>query len=258
MRALALDEFTLEMRLHYIETTLDSIERIKNYNDFFNEVKTALGEWISEAHSNKLNFFVNLLEIIKDAIAKGSLKVEDSARVCQILSEYLDLLKTHEDSEEFFIKSQETLHNRKEKNKIEKVQTYLQCLSHTHHFIVPARNVIEIVSNKKVFPLPLKQAGIYGLLIFRGQGIPVVNLSEISSELNANDKNINTCFVVCDYKDAFFALEVERTEDVVELASSEFQRCTEASVLSPLADFFVMKENKFLILLEIEKMVKCE
>ncbi|HEY8269749.1 MAG TPA: chemotaxis protein CheW [Pseudobdellovibrionaceae bacterium] len=257
MSALALDEFTLEMRLHYIETTLESLERFKNHTDFFIEVSAVIDEWISEGLSNKMNFFVNLLEGLKSEIVNGPfLKKEDGIRVAKILSEYLQVLKTEADSEIHFKKFRAVFMQDGDEAEEEKIQFYLKCVSHTHHFIVPVQNVIEIVSGKKIFPLPLTQPGIYGLISFRGQGIPVVNLEDLGFKANVDSENGKTCYVVCDYKESFFALKVHSTDDVIELAPSQFQKCSESSLSSPVVDRFVIREDKSLMLLDIEKMVR--
>lgn len=255
MSALNLDSFALEMREHYIVTTLESLERFKSYDNFFTEVKLAIPDWVSEARSNEMNCFAGLLEDLKHIIETGSLNPEEHpAKVSKTLSEYLELLKTQNDSEVFYQKFNEAFHA----SLSESAQLYLQCISSDHNFIVPVKNVIEIIGNKKVFPLPLAQAGVGGLMSFRGQGIPVINLSDFGFVTQADYKNDKTFFVVCDFEDSFFALEVHSTEDVLEFEPSQFQNCSESSLFSPMVDHFVIKDNKSLMLLDIRKLVRHE
>lgn len=255
MSALALDEFALEMRQHYITTTLESLDRFKNFENYFGEVKLAIDDWIAEARSNDMSHFTGLLEILKGAIASEKISSkEDSLWVSRVLSEYLEVLKTRADSPIFF----EKYHDVFRVHLTEAAQLYLQCTKDEHIFLVPVKNVIEIVGNKKIYPLPMAQSGISGLIGYRGQGIPVVNLSDFGFSRQKGDDQRKTYFVVCDYKEAFFALEVNATEEVLEFESSQFQKCSDSSMLSPVVDQFVIREDKSLMLLDIKKLVGYE
>lgn len=255
MSALALDEFALEMRNHYITTTIDSLERFKTFENYFGEVKLAVDDWIAEGRSNEMSHFVGLLAIMKNAITTGALSSKDDAAwVAHALVEYLEVLKTRADSAVFF----EKYHSIFRSHLDESGQLYLQCVKDHHAFLVPVKNVIEIVGNKKVYPLPLAQKGILGLLGFRGQGIPVINLTDFGFVQKTESNKEKTYFVVCEFKDSFFALEVNSTDDVLEFESSQFQKCSESNLLSPVVDHFVIRENKSLMLLDIEKLVRHE
>lgn len=251
--ALALDDFALEMRNHYISTTMESIERFKNFENYFSEVKLAVDDWTSEARSNEMGHFAGLLEILKGAIVKGDLGgKEDVSWVSAMVLEYLEVLKTRADSPVFFEKYHAMFRSHME----EAAQLYLQCARDQHVFIVPVKNVIEIVGNKKVYALPKSQKGVSGLMGFRGQGIPVINLHDFG--FSQKIENQKTYFVVCEFKDSFFALEVHSTEEVIEIEANHFQKCSESNLMSPIVDHFVIRENKSLMLLDIEKLVKHE
>lgn len=253
--ALALDEFALEMRHHYISTTIESLERFENFENYFGEIKLAVDDWISEARSNDMNHFTGLLEILKGAIAKGDLtSKEDATWVSATLFEYLEILKTRADSPVFFEKYHTIFRSRLE----EAAQLYLQCVRDQHSFLVPVKNVIEIVGNKKVYALPKSQTGVRGLMGFRGQGIPVINLHDFGFSYKKENLQEKTYFVVCEYKESFFALEVNATEEVIQIEANHFQKCSESNLLSPVVDHFVIREEKSLMLLDIEKLVKHE
>lgn len=252
MSALALDEFALEMRQHYISTTIESLEHFKNFDNYFGEVKLAVDDWIAEARSNDMNHFTGLLEILKGAIIKGELTTkEDAPWVSAVLMEYLEVLKTRADSPVFFEKYHAVFRGHLEGG----AQLYLQCVRDRHAFLVPVKSVIEIAGNKKVYPLPLVQKGIRGLVSFRGQGIPVINLSDFGFNQQNEGRNEKTYFVVCEFEDSFFALEVNATEDVLEIESAQFQKCSESNLLSPVVDQFVIRGEKSLMLLDIKKLV---
>lgn len=252
MKALALDEFALEMRLHFIGSTLDALERFQASPDFFSEMASVLDEWISEGRSNHLVFFSGILILIKSNLGEGALKDQkDVLAVAKVLREYLQILKNHEDSEILSQRFQDSFLQLKN----EKTRFYLQCVSHSQRFIVPVESVIEIVSQKKIFPLPWVQTGVCGLMGFRGQGIPVIHLGELGFKQATDTEEVNSCFVVCKYKDSYFALAVRRTEEVIELAASQFQKCSDSSLLSPVVDSFAIREEQALMLLEIGKVV---
>ena len=252
MSALALDEFAMEMRTHYITTTMESLESFKNFDNFFAEVKLAVDDWMAEARSNEMNHFVDLLGVLKNGIIAGKLgRKEDSVWVSRVLLDYLEVLKSRADSPIFF----EKYHSVVRSHLDEAAQLYLQCVRDQHEFLVPVKNVIEIVGNKKVYPLPLAQNGVRGLMGFRSQGIPVINLNDFGFNKQNENLNEKTYFVVCEYKESFFALEVNATQDVLEFEASLFQKCAESSLLSPVVDHFVIHGEKSLMLLDIEKLV---
>lgn len=252
MSALALDEFALEMRQHYITTTMESLERFKTFDNYFGEIKLAIDDWIAEARSNEMNHFVGLLEVLKNAVANGDVSTKDDAIwVAASLVEYLEVLKTRPDSPVFF----EKYHSVFRSHLDEGVQLYLQCVRDLHAFLVPVKNVIEIVGGKKVYALPKAQSGVRGLMGFRGQGIPVINLADFGFNKQNESNSAKTYFVVCQYEESFFALEVNATEDVLEIEASQFQKCSESNLLSPVVDQFVIREHKSLMLLDIEKLV---
>lgn len=254
MSALKLDEFAQEMRDHYIATTIESLARFVSMGSFASDVKAALAEWCSEARSNEMLHFSSFLESLKVPIEAGALNSEETpVLLSKLIQEYLEVLKTQEDSLEYAAKYSEAL----KRVLGDGAQLYLQCVSGEHHFVVPVKHVIEIVGNKKVFPLPLQQTGVRGLMSFRGQGIPVINLNDFGFA-NRIDNNKKTYFVVCDFESSFFALEVHRTDDVVEFEASQFQSCSESDLLSPVVDRFVIRDQKSLMLLDIKKLVKHE
>lgn len=257
MSALALDEFALEMRRHYIVTTLESLNRAQTLEDFWSEVEELLPGWISEARSNDMEFFAKILEDVQKSQASGAF--EDTKvypKLAKLLADYLGILGTQADSEVYFKKFSEALAG----ISAPAVQLYLECIRGGHHFVVPVIHVIEIVSHRKVFPLPQHQPGIQGLMNFRGQGIPVLNLNDFgfSTDLGTDGAPVKSSFVVCSEEENFFALEVHGTEDVMEIHPSKFQNCSDSAVLSPVVDKFVTHNEKSLMLLDIKKLVKHE
>jgi purine-binding chemotaxis protein CheW len=241
MSALALDEFSMEMRQHYIATTCESLLRFKSETEFSADLNESLAGWISEAASNSMNFFAKLLVDVKEARV---LPVE-------ALISYLEVLKTQEDSQEFYLKFSAALSKATESE----VQLYLQCLSGQHYFLVPVLSVVEIIGNKSVFPLPMHQRGIKGLMTYRGQAIPVMDLNEFgfhASELKAE----KTFYVVCEMEEGLFSIEVNKTDEVLEFSSSQFQTSGETPISSPVVDRFIVRENKTWMLLDIKKLVK--
>jgi len=253
--ALNLDEFSLEMRLHYLTATLESLNGFKNFENYFAEVKLTIDDWISEARSNELSHFVKLLETLKVEVAKDSLQsAKDAEWVSASLKEYLETLKSHADSEVLFEKYISVFNNHLGHG----TQRYLHCVRNQHRFLVPVKSVIEIVTGKKIYALPKAQVGVLGLISFRGQGIPVINLQDFGFDSEHTHAQVKTYFVVCEYKESFFAIEVNATEEVAEIESTLFQKCSESNIISPVVDQFVIRDQKSLMLFNIEKLVKYE
>lgn len=246
MSALQLDEFSLEMRTHYITTALGSLDHFKTLGDFRGEFMDVVEEWISEGLSNKMDHFATLLTELKG-------KTGDMPTVPAVLGAYLEVLKDEEDSAGLL----ETFRAKLNVPAEDYTQLYLQCQTGSQEFILPVKNVIEIVGNKKVYPLPAKQMGIKGLMNFRGQGIPVVDLTEFGFTGDLS-KDLKTFYVVCEHNESYFSIEVHQTNDVLEVQSSQLQPVQGGSALSPVVDHFVIQDKKTLMLLDIEKLVKHE
>jgi chemotaxis signal transduction protein len=241
-----LDEFALEMRTHFLNTTLESLDRFQSTpggdGDFTSEIKEAVAGWISEARSNEMPFLAQLLE-----------KAHETGKLpFRALHSYLAHLQKQPDGEGLFQRHQEQA----SAALVADVELYLQCLSGDHRFLVPVKSVIEIIIHKKTHPLPLSQSGVKGLISFRGQGIPVMDLHEHGFLLSEEQKRLKTFYVVGEHGGGFFALEVHQTEDVIEIDAGNLQKNSGAAFSSPVVEKFVIQENKTLMLLDIPKLVK--
>lgn len=255
--ALKLDEFTLEMRLHYIDTSLADLDRVKNFGNDLQELKPILESWIPEARSNQMEHFIKLLEYLRGAIASGGLPNGEGREgvVIQTLGEYFEVLKSQADSQDlhdrFLALFQEGVEGGS--------QLYLQCESFGHHFVVPVKSVVEISNQKKIYSLPRKRKGLLGLVAFRGQGIPVVDLGSFGFATgmggNESGERAKSFFVICQYQTEIFALEVQHTEEVLTLRPDEFQKSTGAATWSPVVEKFVVYGDRTLMLIDLEKLV---
>ncbi len=102
--------------------------------------------------------------------------------------------------------------------------------------------------------MPDKKTGILGVIPFRGEAVPVVSFAELGF-LDAESKN--AFYVICEHQSVRFSLQVTATEDLVSLRESELLNAEGAETMIPasfVSRFFV-KNNKSIMILDVEKMV---
>lgn len=261
MIPLPTDEFALEMRNHFLETTLLALQELRKQESILPRFIDLSSDWEAEAKSNELPFFAAQLEVLRDR-AKSEPQALDAVLLCENTINYLNHLKTAGDDPEWsdrFFKSASASGSRGEaepsesftvaKSSLvvtEETKTFLQCRRGDMRFLLPVDNVVEISQYRKINPLPKTEPRIKGLIGFRGQGTPVFNL-EFAGFPAGDEKSF---FVICEHASSFFALEVNATDDILKIKASEFQPSQVGT-----ATQFTTKENKILLLLDIAKLV---
>jgi chemotaxis signal transduction protein len=235
------DEFALEMRNHFLETTLQTISALQDDLSFAERFPELCEKWSNEAKGNEFPHLAEQLLKLGRACKTGGF-TELPKDTCEKLKSYLQLLKTEGDSEE----TAKILTRSSEAMADEELKTFLQCRRGSMQFLVPVENVVEISQYRKINALPTTDPKVKGLIGFRGEGTPVFSLEHAG--FPATDEK--TFFVVCEHLKSFFALEVNGTEDVLSLKASDFQSSSNGT-----GPQFTTKENKILLLLDIEKLI---
>lgn len=150
--------------------------------------------------------------------------------------------------------------NDTEKHDLEEVaQTpnhlFLICFIGKQEFILPVQAVIEVSSFKNSFPLPEPREGIEGLVNFRGEAIPIVNLNDHDFNLNSQSDPMRL-LVVCEHNESRFALRISKTDEVIEVDTNTFQKCedTLASVHHQVITRFFIYKNRTVFNFDIKRL----
>lgn len=250
MSALALDEFTLEMRTHYLETTLQTLHRCKEAGDFQKALLEVIPDWMIEAGSNQMPELVKGFQSLRELCTQKIFSKEVFSGIAESLEKYLTELKSQEDSASLAANFHACLQRLDEPE----VGLFLQCLCFEHRFVVPVKNVIEISGGKHLSPLPFPQKKFKGLIAFRGQAIPVMALENFGF-LSNGGALLKSFYVICNFDSNIFALEVHSTEDVIEISSKEFQNADTSILSSPAVRAFTIRKESPLMLLDLEMLV---
>lgn len=204
-------------------------------------------EWQVDAYHNKMPHFGRFLKAF-EAVLKSAVTSEQTIDTYLIqLNEYLKVLAAGEhDSEK---KYRQAIKAGKGK------QLYLHCYAGEHEFVIPIQHVLEFTTATNVYKLPDLRNDLQGMLSFRGESVPVVNLSHFGFQGNPNGKA--KFFVICELMGIRVAIEVTKTADVLDLTDLEVQDAVESSLITS-ASFvsqFINRENKTILVFDLEKMV---
>ena len=132
---------------------------------------------------------------------------------------------------------------------------FLICFIGKQEFILPVQAVIEVSSFKNSFPLPEPREGIEGLVNFRGEAIPIVNLNDHDFNLNSQTDPMRL-LVVCEHNESRFALRISKTDEVIEVDTNTFQKCedTLASVHHQVITHFFIYKNRTVFNFDIKRL----
>jgi chemotaxis signal transduction protein len=237
MSALPLDDFAREMLNHFLDSTSETLANLSVDADFPLRFPQLCADWQAEAQANQLGFFANALIAVSNQVQNAAPSPAQRGEICEKLSAYLRSLKDQPDSE--LLCAQYALALPVE---VEEVQKFLQCRRGEYRFLLPVNSVVEISQWKAISPLPQPDLRVQGMIAFRGQATPVFKL-----DAPVEGK---TFFVICEKDGAFFAIEVNATDDMYDVKNSEFQYSSEGTQTR-----FIARDELILSVLNLETLV---
>lgn len=248
------DDFGEDLKNHFLADASAQISKFVTEDKEFSttiEIKEFLTplvtEWQTDAAGNQMHHFAKFLKAFETALKSASTSEIIIDTYLNQLNEYLLALKNGEpDSEERF----------KNAIKIGKgKQLFLHCYTGDHEFVVPIQHVLEVTTSREIYPLPDGRKEIAGMLSFRGESVPVINLDFYG--FHGNKKEDATFFVICDFVGLRFALEVTKTADVLDLTDLEMQELNSSNLFSSAAfvSQFVNRNDKTILVFDLEKLV---
>lgn len=247
------DDFTLELKKYYLDATLKEVE---TFNDLIDEstlkkitveIREKSESWIVDAKSNEFSFLESWLT---DFHAKlDSLdSVEQMLKALSLLHKYLSsLLVDGKDTAELAAHFPLVAQSSRE-------ALFLHCKTGSQQFVVPIQNVIEISGVLPMYPLPDKRQGLAGVIPFRGEAVPVVDLKSFGFLSCESEKSY---FVICEHEGTRFSLQVTETDELLSLKDKDMQNLSDHPTMhsAPFIKQFFVREEHSVMVLDIEKLV---
>ncbi len=245
------DDFTAELKAYFLNSLVTEtgkfIDLIDNqtWKNIASETAEQFTSWAVDAKTNE---YICLSDWLTER-AKGLHEDKD------ILIDHLknlrayaqSLLETKIDSPELAAKFTGAVFESEE-------ISYLHCRSGFQDFALPLLNVIEITPSLPTFALPERRKGIAGLIAFRGEAIPVIDLQEYGfADLGGK----SYYFIVCHVDSVLFALQVTETDDLLRMTNKDMQLGGDSKnpSFSSLSKGFFHWENRNIMVLDLEKLV---
>ncbi len=246
------DDFTEELKIYFIESIkarlqsllANSIEKEKLAIE---GLKEEFSGWIVDAETNELKFFSKWLNFVFES--KNVFDSENS------LKKYL--LATLEYTERLVIniKSDEIVYKDLNERFAETLEEqYLVFEIHQSIFALPLKVIREITSFKKMNPLIDKTEKVLGYMSFRGEALPVIDLSYAGLTDSVDNCQVG---IICSVKENQFVICAKNTKELVSASESQLRKISsfEVDQSSTFVSNILLYEEKNALILDVEKMV---
>ncbi|MGZ3773783.1 MAG: chemotaxis protein CheW [Pseudobdellovibrionaceae bacterium] len=248
------DDFTADLKKYFLENlTLEVRDVIDLIDDSLwvrirtESVRKASHVWAVDAKTNGFIYLAEWLEGFEErtAVAKNSF---DFKNYLETLCEYVKALLLEK------VDTPELAKKYSSFDQTQKDFIFLFCRFGKQDFVVPLANVVEIGGNKPLVALPDKKNGLMGVIPFRGDAIPVVNFQDYGFSPVDQEK---VFYVICEFDGSRFSLQVTETDNLLKVAEADLQNIEGHSsvIQSTFIKQFFVKENKSVIVLDLEKLV---
>lgn len=245
------DDFTAELKSYFLNSIIDETQDFldlidaKIWKRINSEATEKTQAWAVDAKTNEFFFLTEWLSGFGDRNRDLS-EAADLKKSLEALKEYATTLLTQPDSAELLNKFLQVAQSSHE-------ILFLHCKSGPQEFAVPILNVVEISSGLRLYSLPDHKFGILGVVPFRGEALPVINLQDHGFRPTGEE---NIFYLVCEFSQKRFCLQVTGTEDLLNVKETELQEIDESSVLTKnLIKKFFLHNSRSVMILDLEKLV---
>lgn len=246
------DDFTAELKKYFLENLQKEADKYqdliddKTWKKIGKELLDLTKTWFVDAKTNEFLFLSQWLESASGKIEQVASEDELKFWMATLKSYLTDLQSGQVDSEELFKKH--TAFKTKQKNIL-----YLHCKLGTQDFAVPIINIVEITSDLKMYTMPLPEPRVAGVVAFRGDPLPVLQMTDFGFSINDHQSPV---FIVCEYNGIRFVLNVDRAQDFISMSLEEMQEIGETWLAhSSCAKKIFSQDNQNILLLDLESMV---
>lgn len=247
------DDFTAELKGYYLDSLSKDLNKFIDLLDdstwvrVREEVLEQMQSWIVDAKSNDFEhlslWFYELSEN-----AKKFPSPKELIQALKLAKRYVEkLTETKKDSEEYL--SQFAI-----VAELQGETLYLHCKVGSQEFVLPVKNVVEVIGALPLFALPEPHVGLLGVIPFRGDAIPVYNLQDYGFQKNEGSRLF---YVICDFEGTRFSLQVTETDELIPLRDNDLQNVESNNVMNsvPFIKNFFVKNKRSVMVLDIERLV---
>lgn len=248
------DDFTAELKTYFLESLVAETQKFMDLLDnstwkrIYSEVVEQTKAWAVDAKTNEFLHLTIWLEKFEEN-TKSVKDAQELTKSLQALKNYAEALKVDRvDSPELSAKCFPMAHGGQSQ------ALFLHCLTGQQEYAIPLLSVVEISGSLPLFSLPQKKLGLMGVVPYRGEAVPVLNLQDHGFE-KMDSQNI--FYVICEHNGVRFSLPITATRDLVNLRDSELHNVeSQKSIMQvPFVNQFFIKENKSVMILDLEKLV---
>jgi purine-binding chemotaxis protein CheW len=100
--------------------------------------------------------------------------------------------------------------------------TYLMCHQGKTSYALPVRFVQEIMPNRPLKPLPIKRKKVAGVISFRGQVMPVIDIFGHKPGASAQEET-GGCIIVCQIGRKLFGFRIDEVSSVIDVKDEQLQ-----------------------------------
>lgn len=247
------DDFTAELKSYFLDSLIKEIDKFSDLVDenlwrrIRGEVAEQTRSWAVDARTNEFEHLALWLEGF-DQKSEHIQGISELLKALKTLKAYAEALLLEKcDSEDLATRFALNSQNLRE-------VLLLHCRSGQQEFAIPILSVIEISPRLPLYSLPDRQNGILGVVPFRGEAVPVVNLQDHGFVAVDSDSRF---YVICEQQGVRFSLQVTGTEDLISLKEAELQNIENHPDMMS-ADFirqFFIKDSRSIMVLDLEKLV---
>lgn len=247
------DDFTAELKKYFLQNLIQEAEKFIDLVDeshwarIRSEVSELSSAWAVDAKTNEFLFLTEWLEGFADRV-RPLQNASDFLKALGAIKSYAEsLIKEGADSAELATHYSLAVESRQE-------VVLLQCKWGEQDFAIPLLKVVEISGGLNLYELPDKRQGLAGVIPFRGEAVPVVSLEEHGFISTVNKSSL---YIICEHESVRFALQITATDELFSLRESELLSVegSETMITAPFVRQFFVKNNKSIMILDVEKMV---
>ena len=246
------DDFTEELKIYFIESVktrlhflvANPIGKDKAGIEVFKE---EFSGWVVDAETNELLFFSKWL---KTLFEKESIFESEKS-----FSKYLLMTLDYAERLSGNIKADEAIFKELNERFSETLEEqYLVFQIHESVFALPLKVIREITSFKKYSPLMDKTDKVLGYMSFRGEALPVIDLSYAGLKDSVEDCQVG---IICSVKENQFVICAKNTKELVSVSESQLRRIStfEADQASTFVSNILLYAEENALVLDVEKMV---
>ncbi|HWU43868.1 MAG TPA: chemotaxis protein CheW [Bdellovibrio sp.] len=247
------DDFTAELKGYYLESLLKELQKFIDLLDEGTlkrvraEIREQCPSWSVNAKSNEFEFFSRWLESFFEKLDLFATS-KDLISALKTAKKYVETLQSSKkDTAEYAAQFALTAESQSE-------CLYLHCKIAAQEFVIPIKNVVEIIASLPLHPLPNARPGLAGVIPFRGDAIPVYCLQDFGFQKN---EKLQSYYVICEYEGTRFSLQVTETDELIKLRDKDLQAIDSSSVIhsAPFIHQFFVKDQRSIMVLDIERLV---